>query len=364
MYEAFVRDYQSELFREITFPWMSIMSAKGLTARYHTYVATSYPCSSPSISSMIFLTSLCRTNIALPPTNLSAFGDDQIEDLWLPYFCVSTNIASKEDFLHIHTSGNLWHAALSSSRVPIFWPPIQAAPGQILVDGGFVNNNPVDIMRRDYGANIIISSDVGEASNIPDMHKHTWVNGTKILFDSIFRRRSYPTMIGVVSQLMALVDVDRSRMRMKLVDVLINPDITGFDRTDFGQKALEELTRIGYAAGRNALAQLKVAHPDIYHATVDKTKYLTSFWKGPAPVRVRKRRLEYLIQFLFNKKVIIILLLLYVGMMAYSGFSRVFNFVMMSFGNIRLGFRRALGRYLSVAYAQERISTIYRKYLK
>lgn len=32
------------------------------------------------------------------------FGDQQIEDLWIPYFCVTTDISASK--MRVHTSGN------------------------------------------------------------------------------------------------------------------------------------------------------------------------------------------------------------------------------------------------------------------
>ena len=48
-------------------------------------------------------------------------SDRQIEDLWLPYFCVSANLNRAE--LKIHSEGALAKAILASSRVSGVFPP-------------------------------------------------------------------------------------------------------------------------------------------------------------------------------------------------------------------------------------------------
>jgi predicted acylesterase/phospholipase RssA/CRP-like cAMP-binding protein len=71
------------------------------------------------------------------------FEDIDIADLWTPFFCVSTNISSARD--EIHTTGPLWSAIRSSCSIPGLFPPFTALR-ELLVDGGLVNNLPLDIM--------------------------------------------------------------------------------------------------------------------------------------------------------------------------------------------------------------------------
>ena len=67
------------------------------------------------------------------------FADTQIEDLWLPYFCVSANLNRAE--LKIHTTGPLAEAVLASTRAPGIFPPV-VMDGELHVDGGLINNVP------------------------------------------------------------------------------------------------------------------------------------------------------------------------------------------------------------------------------
>jgi NTE family protein/lysophospholipid hydrolase len=75
----------------------------------------------------------------------SLFGDVDIEDLWLPYFCVTTNLSRAE--VVVHQSGPAWLWVRASSAVPGIAPPVPR-DGDLLVDGGVLNNLPVDIMRQ------------------------------------------------------------------------------------------------------------------------------------------------------------------------------------------------------------------------
>ena len=71
------------------------------------------------------------------------FGDADIEDLWLPFFCVSTDLSRAA--LVVHDAGCLWKCVRASCSIPGIFPPLPMA-GRTLVDGGLVDNLPLDLM--------------------------------------------------------------------------------------------------------------------------------------------------------------------------------------------------------------------------
>jgi NTE family protein len=85
------------------------------------------------------------------------FGDVHIEDLALPYFCVSANLTTGHS--SIHRSGELWRWLRASVAIPGVLPPV-FSKGEVYVDGATINNLPVDIM-RDLGRGPVIGVDVG-----------------------------------------------------------------------------------------------------------------------------------------------------------------------------------------------------------
>ncbi len=72
------------------------------------------------------------------------FGDRQICDLWLPFFCVSANLTTGACQIHRH--GLAREAVRASLSLPGVLPPVVDA-GNVLVDGAVMNNYPADIMR-------------------------------------------------------------------------------------------------------------------------------------------------------------------------------------------------------------------------
>ena len=80
-----------------------------------------------------------------------------IEDLPVRFFCVSTSLTRAEQV--IHERGPLWAAVRASLALPGIWPPIYAA-GELLIDGGAIDNVPVDVMRGRIGSGSIVTVDV------------------------------------------------------------------------------------------------------------------------------------------------------------------------------------------------------------
>ncbi|WP_372368283.1 patatin-like phospholipase family protein [Candidatus Uabimicrobium sp. HlEnr_7] len=82
------------------------------------------------------------------------YCDLHIEDLWIPYVCVSTNLSSAKRF--IHRRGKLWKAVKASSAIPGLMPPV-VHNSQILVDGGVIENVPALTLKELCRGTIIIS---------------------------------------------------------------------------------------------------------------------------------------------------------------------------------------------------------------
>jgi len=85
------------------------------------------------------------------------FEESAIEELPLPFFCVSTNLSSGQ--LSIHRRGELWRWLRASVAIPGVLPPVVHG-GELFVDGATINNLPVDVM-REMGLGRVIGVDVG-----------------------------------------------------------------------------------------------------------------------------------------------------------------------------------------------------------
>jgi predicted acylesterase/phospholipase RssA len=87
----------------------------------------------------------------------SVFGECRIEDLWLPYFCVAANLTQADQI--VHRRGPVAEAIRSSISLPGVMLPCYH-DGDLLVDGGVLNNLPVNVMRSVFKGNTVIAVDV------------------------------------------------------------------------------------------------------------------------------------------------------------------------------------------------------------
>ncbi|KAI8429479.1 hypothetical protein MSG28_000115 [Choristoneura fumiferana] len=71
----------------------------------------------------------------------TTFGEVHIEDLWLPYFTVTTDISAS--CMRVHRHGSLWRYIRASMSLSGYMPPLcDPVDGHLLLDGGYVNNLP------------------------------------------------------------------------------------------------------------------------------------------------------------------------------------------------------------------------------
>lgn len=85
-----------------------------------------------------------------------ALGAQLIESLPISYFCVSSDLGAAETV--VHRRGAVWSAVLASISIPGLLPP-RFLDGRLLVDGGVLNNLPIDVM-ADSAEGPVIAVDV------------------------------------------------------------------------------------------------------------------------------------------------------------------------------------------------------------
>ncbi|HEY0052622.1 MAG TPA: patatin-like phospholipase family protein, partial [Caulobacteraceae bacterium] len=102
------------------------------------------------------------------------FGDAEIEDLALPYFCVSTDLTSGS--YRVHRLGLLRRALRASIALPGIMPPV-VEDGCVLVDGAVVKNFPADLMRAAHAGPVVgvdVSRALGVSAEAVDHDSNLW----------------------------------------------------------------------------------------------------------------------------------------------------------------------------------------------
>ncbi|WP_168073123.1 patatin-like phospholipase family protein [Caulobacter sp. SSI4214] len=176
------------------------------------------------------------------------FAEVEISDLWLPFFCVSSNLTSGT--YQLHRTGGLRNALRASISLPGVLPPA-TDHGQVLVDGAVMKNFPADVMRS-FQLGPIVGVDV--------------TRGRSITSDDVYRPPSIWSWIAsgdwrkgppIVALLMRAATVTTGRdlaASREASDVLITPKLEGIDIRDW--RAFEPAVKAGYVAASLTLDAL------------------------------------------------------------------------------------------------------------
>ena len=140
---------------------------------------------------------------------LRHYGGINIEDLWIPFFAVSTNLSSGT--VHCHSSGDLWAAIRASSSIPALLPPVYTDDGEMLVDGCLLDNVPIRTMQQmKHGPNIVISFNLPELERFTVDYRSLPSRGRLIASTLIPQwRRALPEAPSMISVLMRSLMANR-----------------------------------------------------------------------------------------------------------------------------------------------------------
>lgn len=155
------------------------------------------------------------------------FGATQLEEIERPLFTVSADLLASA--LVVHRRGPVFEAVGASMSIPGLAPPV-AVGRQLLVDGGVLNNLPVDLMDSAEGP--VVAVDV-----IRRMEREGASRGGSPRLPSIMETLSRATVLG---------SVERSERNRRLAALTITPDVQSVGLREFG--------KLGHAvdAGRRA----------------------------------------------------------------------------------------------------------------
>ncbi|XP_072216810.1 patatin-like phospholipase domain-containing protein 6 isoform X1 [Excalfactoria chinensis] len=178
------------------------------------------------------------------------FQDKQIEDLWLPYFNVTTDITASA--MRVHTDGSLWRYIRASASYTPYLPPLcDPKDSHCLVDGCYVNNVPADIARN-MGAKTVIAIDVGSQDETDLCNYGDSLSGWWLLWKRLnpwAEKVKVPDMAEIQSRL-AYVSCVRQLEVVKSSSYCeyIRPPIDRFKTMDFGK--FDEIYDVGYQHGK------------------------------------------------------------------------------------------------------------------
>mgnify|MGYP003634729119 CR=1 FL=1 len=151
------------------------------------------------------------SKLTLHVNNINSF-----DMLPIPFFCMATNIETGKQVLL--DKGDLTQSIMASSALPSVFQPVYIN-GQVLIDGGVVNNYPIDEL-REKGMDVIIGVDVQ---------------------DGLLNRDELTSAPDVLMQINNFRTIKAMETKAQETDIYIKPDIKGYNVVSFddGAKIIE-----------------------------------------------------------------------------------------------------------------------------
>jgi NTE family protein len=177
------------------------------------------------------------------------FGDREIEDLPLPFVCISADLNSGTP--RVHRRGKLWLALRASVSIPGVLPPVMQE-GSVLVDGGTLDNFPVGVVRG-LGASWVLGVDIGSNAPIASGVEATDMPAMWDLPGWRSRWRASPSILQILTR-SALMQSSAAASASRLAaDLLLTPPLPGVGLLDW--KAFDQAIRAGYEHATSRLAE-------------------------------------------------------------------------------------------------------------
>ncbi len=159
--------------------------------------------------------SLLLTQLVTPE-----FEQVNFDTLPIAFQCVAADLITGNEV--VLGQGSLPRAIRASMAVPSIFTPVEWGDS-LLVDGGVLNNLPVDVVRK-MGADYIIAVDVGTP---------------------LRSRQELSGAISILLQSFSLAGSNKEKENLKMASLTIRPDLQNFSATDFNRKKINLMIEKG-----------------------------------------------------------------------------------------------------------------------
>ncbi len=189
------------------------------------------------------------------------FGEVEIETLWRPFYAAACNLS--QACMSIQDEGLLWRAVLASNSPAGLLPPVPRQ-GDLLVDGGILDNVPVSAMRTRLGAPLekrrgngtVIAVDVNVHENLGvgnevdrlspwSIWRQWWQSGS--------RSQPVPTLMRVLSRATHIGGLAQRQRAIALSDHYLEPPVSEFSMMAY--RKAKQIADLGYAYAAEQIAR-------------------------------------------------------------------------------------------------------------
>lgn len=177
---------------------------------------------------------LLLSQVALPASPLGHGAKIRsFDDLVVPFRCVAVDLNSGTQ--QVLSGGSLYLALRATMAIPVNFTPVLTRD-MVLVDGGLLNNLPVDVAKSAFDPEFIL------AVKLSGLGRPGY--GQESLSD-------------ILSRSLTVVGEDQIRRHAAAADVILEPDLQNYSAIDYS--AAPELIKLGYDQTRQALASGSLA---------------------------------------------------------------------------------------------------------
>ena len=164
----------------------------------------------------------------------SQYGEPLMQNMPIPVSIVATDLVTGDKV--VFREGSLTKAMRSTMSVPGLMAPVKDGD-KLLVDGGLVDNVPIDEVRKSCNPDVVIAVNVGSP---------------------LMKAEDIAGIFSVAGQMINILteqNVTRSLATLKSGDIYIKPDLDGITAAEFSRYA--ETAKRGRAAAEAMLPRLK-----------------------------------------------------------------------------------------------------------
>ncbi len=176
-------------------------------------------------------------------------GVTTFADLKIPFRCVAADAKTQQEV--VLSEGDLLESVMASMAIPVLYKTVEMNDMR-LVDGGFLNNLPVDVA-KEMGAEYTVVIDLQSEGSMladalsdevsmllanPDLAKELY--GEDVINFAVVYFMTHPEDI-------------KYNINTKAADLYIHPDLTGYNMLSFGKENCDAMVALGITAAEESL---------------------------------------------------------------------------------------------------------------
>ena len=150
------------------------------------------------------------------------FKDKRFSELNKPLFVTATDILNKQEI--VFNKGDVTRAVRASISIPGIFNPVENN-GRVLVDGGVLDNLPIEILKKN-GAEIIIAVNLENLENKKVVYEQAVVGENNL---------DLPNIFTIISGAINLAEQEKTRVLLSKIneEIILNPDVREVGYKDF-----------------------------------------------------------------------------------------------------------------------------------